>query len=276
MKTIVHGFFTNGYFELAKIFTESFFMFNSHYPLILDAVCPSDDQQNKLYTIAKKYNANLSIAVTNLNYEQEAQRLGIPIETLKAYQHEVENNFGLEAHKIDLNAKVWKLMMAGDMRVKAVYRLLKNYNVINFDIDTLFRDNISRLETIMQQNDVSAKIRLKNGPKMAISIGLVAYQHNENVIAWVKEWIRIIDSIGPMKRPLGYGQISCYQAYQKFKDKMRFYNLIKNAPEFGRPWVRGPNDIIWTANTHGIAKKEYVTIFGDELRRLKNDTNKNT
>jgi hypothetical protein len=251
-------------------------MFNSHYSLILDAISPNDEQQNELHAIAKKYNGDLTIVVTNLDYEQEAQRLGIPVETLKIYQHEVENNFGLEEHKIDLNAKVWKLMMAGDMRVKAIFRLLQNNNVINFDIDTLFRGDISRLGTIINENDVSAKIRLKNGAKMAISIGLVAYQHNENVIAWVKEWINIIDSIGPMKRPLGYGQISCYQAYQKFKNKMTFYNLIKGAPEFGQPWVRGPNDVIWTANTHGIAKKEYVNIFRNELRRLKNDTNKNT
>ena len=217
----------------------------------------------------KKYDGMLYTFITDFNYQKTADELGISVEKLKAYQHEVENRFGLEAHKINMDAKVWKLMMAGDMRVKYIYRLLKRFHVINFDIDTLFRGSIKKLEVLIKQYDVSAKIRLENGPKMAISIGLVAYQSNEKTLAWMKEWIRIIDSVRPLKRPLGYGQISCFQAYQKFKNKMTFYDLIKNAPEFGQPWVRGSNDVIWTANTHGIAKKQYVKIFSDEIQRLK-------
>lgn len=269
MKTIIHGFFTNGYFELAKIFTESFFMFNKNYCLVLDAVSIDEKQTKELHDIAKKYDGQLYTFITNFNYKKVAEELNISVNTLKSYQHEAENNFGLEAHKINMDAKVWKLIMAGDLRVKSIYRLLNKFNVINFDIDTLFRGNISRLEQLVNAYDICAKIRLKNGPKMAISIGLVTYQNNEKVKAWMQEWISIIDSVKPIKRPLGYGQISCYQAYQKFKNKMTFYDLIKNAPEFGQPWVRGPNDIIWTANTHGIAKKSYIKIFRDELERLK-------
>ena len=54
MKTIVHGFFTSGYFELAKLFTESFFMFNSDYCLVLDAISINEKQTAELHAIAKK------------------------------------------------------------------------------------------------------------------------------------------------------------------------------------------------------------------------------
>jgi hypothetical protein len=275
MNIIVHAYLTDGFFELAKTFVESYFLFND-IPMHLDTRGLTEEQCLDLVKIVnnKAPEGALTLSNRSIDYNDLSQKTGINVPTLKRYKSEVENRFGLPANELDMDAKVWKLLHAGEARIKAMYAQLKQRDaVIQFDIDTLFRGNISVLKQLAERFDFAAKIRLGNTPKIAISIGLVIYQNTRATCRWIDQWLSIIDSVPPVQRPLGFGQISCYNAFQVHKDNLKYIDLIKNYPRFGIPWTNGPTDLIWTANTHGVPKSAYAQGFRDEIKRLKNASN---
>ena len=280
MNVITHAYCTDGFFELAKTFVESYFLFNHEIPLHLDTRGFTEIQLEQIIKLGSA-NGQLTISNRDIDYNELSEKTGINVPLLKKYKHEAENRFGLPADQLDMNAKVWKLLHAGDARIKAMYAQLKQRDaVIQFDVDTLFRGNIKILKDLSSQFDFAAKLRLGSGPKMAISIGLVVYKNTKITCDWIDKWIQIIDSTPPVKRPLGFGQISCYNAFQIYKDNMKYIDLIQNYPQFGIPWVNKPNDIIWTANTHGVPKSAYAQGFREEIKKLKerkkHDQNKTT
>jgi len=280
MNIITHAYCTDGMFELAKTFTESYFLFNWDTPLHLDTRGLTDDQLLQLSRLIHP-KGQLTISNRDIDYNELSEKTGLNVPTLKRYKHEAETRFGLPANELDMNAKVWKLLHAGDARIKAMYTQLKQCDaVIQFDIDTLFRGNIGALKKVATEYDFAAKLRLNSNQKMAISIGLVVYQNTNAACKWIEKWISIIDSMPPVQRPLGFGQISCYNAFKIYQNNLRYLDLIKNYPQFGIPWTNKPTDIIWTANTHGVPKCAYAQGFRAEIKKLKerkkHDQNKTT
>jgi hypothetical protein len=270
----VYSYCTNGYFKFCQLFVESYCLFNT-LPLILDLRGFSDEQIQIIkqifidYRVPEKY---YDIISKPIRWNDWTKQAGISREKLASYKKQVEQkNFGVP-NQIDPKARVWKLFTAGDARIKRMYQHMKNRrldSIIMIDIDTLFRGNINLLAELSMKYDLVAKIRLGSGPKMAISIGLGCYQNNSVISNWIKEWISIINSTPPMKRPLGFGQRSCWMAFEKFKNKMTFIDLIENYPQFGIPWNNAPNDLIWTCNIHGLPKTYYPPKFKQEINRLK-------
>lgn len=265
----VHTYCTEGFFPLLKTFVESYCMFND-LPLIIDMRGFNDAQWAEICSLASKSTG--FIIHKPINWNRLSVLTGLDKPTLLKYKNEAETKFGLPEDKIDLNAKVWKLLHAGDARIKAMHYHLQSFDaIIQFDTDTLFRDSINKLAKLSEDYDFCAKLRLGNTPKVAISIGLCVYKNTSVVNAWIKEWTDIIDSTPPMQRPLGFGQISCYNAFKKYQSQLKFLDLITTHPRFGIPWSNGPTDIIWTANTHGIAKSTYAPKFKKEIERLKSE-----
>jgi hypothetical protein len=269
MNIITHAYCTDGMFELAKTFTESYFLFNQDIPLYLDTRGFTDDQLAQVVKLCPP-EGQLTVSNRDIDYNELSQKTGLNVPTLKRYKAEVENRFGLPANQLDMNAKVWKLLHAGEARIKSMYVQLKQRDaVIQFDIDTLFRGNINVLKDLSIRYDFTAKLRLNSNQKMAISIGLVTYQNTRATCDWIDQWISIIDSMPPVQRPLGFGQISCYNAFKIHQNKLKYLDLIKNYPQFGIPWNNAPTDTIWTANTHGVPKSAYAQGFMEEIKRIK-------
>lgn len=269
MNIITHAYCTDGFFELAKTFVESYFLFNWDTPLHLDTRGFTEQQLIDIVKLANN-KGQLTISNHDIDYSCLSEKTGLDVATLKRYKAEVENRFGLPADQLDMNAKVWKLLHAGDARIKAMYAQLKQCDgVLQFDVDTLFRGRIDVLKELCPKYDFAAKLRFGAGAKMTISIGLVVYHNTKATCNWIDRWISIIDSVPPMQRPLGFGQISCFNAFQMHKNNLKYIDLIKNHPQFGIPWVNSPNDVIWTANTHGVPKSAYAQGFREEIKRLK-------
>lgn len=213
---IIHAYFTDGYFDWAKLFVESFAFHNdNNYKIILHSKDLKESQINELY---KLYN-NLEVRNEKINWDDLEKKSGISKKNLKQFKSKTEKE------KVNQNIKVWKLMIAGDDRIKTIYNLLKetpeNDHVAHFDIDTYITGNLEDLFNFVKENDFCTIYRIKKQirkrglvrPHRATLINFMGFTVNKKSKKFMKTWINYIDKVHPAERTKGYGQTSCYYAY---------------------------------------------------------------
>lgn len=245
-KIIIHSYFTEGYFDWAKLLIKSLKKTNGDgLEFIFSSRNLDEKRQKELY----KLYSNLTIINKNLNYGEMAKRAGLGKKTILQYKKQVETE------KVNKDNKVWKLMIAAEDRLKEVQEILNNYNasILHLDVDTYVRKDITPiLETIVKY-DFTTRWRIERQIKRdgyvkrenrATLISVQGYNGSSKSKLFLQTWLNHLCSVQPQERPLGFGQTSCYYAYLDLKNKMSFGDIPESFLSSGG-YGHG---ILWGAN----------------------------
>ena len=254
---IIHSYLTNGFFPWAKFFLETYKFYNGiDKKIILSTIDLNEKQIDELY----KYYPYLEIQNTTFNIEKMSKRSGVSIDQLLKYKKQVEREHVTEKNK------VWKLMVAGDSRVKCVREIIKNNMdqdyIVHCDIDMYIRYPLDDLFELIKNYDIAMRLRLKSKISRKVWITLQCYKCCKISLKFIDKWIQHIDNIKPAQRQKGYGQTSCYYAYEEFKNKCNF----KNIPGYFVSAQMKPDDYIWSANTDA-GKTKNLQLFKDDFQK---------
>jgi hypothetical protein len=237
---IIHSYLTDGFYAWAKIFLKSFKETNGvDLAIVLSTFNLNDKQVDELY----KCYENLTVENSQYNIEEFSRISGVPTKTLLKYKDEIEKQC------VNNKNKVWKLMVAGDKRVKTVRDIVsRNINgeyVLHFDIDMYFRRDLTNLFNLVDESDVAIITRMKSKENRKLWITIQGYKPSEKSLMFLNRWIYYIDKLKPADRPLGYGQTSCYYAYRDTINNIKFTGIPK---KFASP-IMNPKAYIWSGNT---------------------------
>ena len=258
---MIHAYFTNGMFENAKVFLQSLFKTNiDRWPVLLDSRDLTNCQVEELH----KYYPILEVQNKKLNMDALAKRAAVPVEILWKYRRQAEKQHVTAANK------VWKLMIAAEDRPRALLRLIKRmkhgYVVMHFDIDTLFRKSILDLYLKGAQYDCGLLLRPNISPvKARITISTMVWQKTKITMQFFRRWMYWLDFCPPPRRPIGYGQTSCWYAYEELYKELRTYTL---PVEWGYPGKNKESNILWSGAVHKLKKADCATQFREEMSRL--------
>jgi hypothetical protein len=258
---IIHAYLTNGFFPWAKFFMESYKFHNGvDKKIILSTFDLNKEQIDSLYNTYP----NLEVQNSTFNIEQMSKKSGVPFKTLLKYKDQIERKHVNEKNK------VWKLMVAGDSRIKCVRDIVKsNMNedyIVHCDIDMYIRSPLNDLFEFIKDYDIAMRLRLDSKINRKVWITIQCYKPSKISLDFLNRWIKYIDDVKPLKRVKGYGQTSCYYAYKETKNSCKFGNLPNNFVSA----QRRPDDFIWSANTHA-GKTKNLQIFKDDFRKMKRD-----
>jgi hypothetical protein len=258
---MIHSYFTDGMFEFAKIFLESFKITNGEQENIVFSTRNLSYEQ---ITELKDLYSRLKIYNIYFNYNEISKRIAIPKSVLLTHKREVENN-----HVTDGN-KIWKLIIAGEDRIKDLFNIMLNRShqgdiIIHFDIDTLFRKPLSPIYPLAEKNDLCLLIRHNLMPyKARITISTIGVNVNRRTINFFSKWVGIINTIHPQARPIGFGQLSCWFAYCKCPD----LKICKLDNRFGYPGLKKRSGIVWSGAVNKMKKSDCIDFFKKQLPSL--------
>jgi len=275
MRILVHSYFTNGFMEMAKVFLQSLRMTTVPAPLVwLDTRNLTMAQVSKLHEIYGS--EKLHVVNKSIPMNEWAQRADVTVAKLKEYKRQCEQRF------VNHTNRVWKLLTAGDDRVAALYALLWETHIMHrndlplwpaervvvahFDIDTLFRKPLVGLPRMMQKANVWLKLRPNHATvKARITIDCIFVRGTSDVRLFFDRWRYHINRVPPSKRPVGYGQASCWQAFAQTMGRLSYETLPL---KYGLPGRNNKEDVIWTGNVHRLAKADFVKLCKREIKLL--------
>ena len=265
-KPIVHSYLSDGMFENAKVFVKSLAVTtNDKFALFLSTRNLTDDQCDELLYL----HPDVSIDSQKYDYGLMAKVAGLPVDILLQYKKEVESRY------VSRKNKVWKLMVAADDRPKSLASLLFNDDfdvdvpVLHFDIDTLFRKDISPLVDKAYNNDTMLLLRLDHpNVKARITISTMTFMATENTYKFFDRWFYYLDAVPPRDRPIGYGQTSCWLGFRDVEKQLKYEKL---SPDWGYPGKKsnGPNNFVWSGAVHKLTKDDCAKLFSTELKEMK-------
>lgn len=266
---IAHAYYTDGMHELAKVFVESFGYFHEKdkVPLYIHGVGLTSDQITEIDRLYK-YGVVLPV---DYDLAETAERCNITLEQLLEWKKQIEEGY------VTKESRVWKLLTAGEQRVRLVTALLlqllaipkDDILLLHFDIDTLFRGSVLPLADLMKGYDVGLKLRPKKNPiKARITIDLMALSVTEKTFAFLVDWVKTIQILKPRERPVGYGQESCWYAYERAKENFDLKALTLPLL-YGLPGRNKEEDVLWCGNIHKLRKDDCVGVFRSEFEKLK-------
>lgn len=228
---VIHSYFTEGYYPWAKLFVKSFKHSNGEdYRMILS----SRNLDQKRIDALKGMYEGIEVINKNLNYKNLAKRAKIPLQQLMAFKKETEQI------KINMNNKIWKLLISAEDRIKEIKEVHDSLEdgelMINFDVDSYIRKPIDPWIEIVKNNDFTSIFRIEKlirkfgyvkRKNHAIVCCVQGYNVSQKTRDFLTEWVHQIDIVPPTKRPKGFGQISLYEAYLKFENDLRWGDLPK-------------------------------------------------
>ena len=135
--------------------------------------------------------------------------------------------------------------------------------MMHIDSDSYIRKSLDPLFNLIMKNDVTLIFRLDR-PKLNRKIfgTLSGYKLGTKADLFMKTWIKHIDAIPLRKKPIGYGQTSCYLAYENLENSLKWGRI----PKF---WVKSDlnkRSLIWSGN-HSRGKTKTARIFAKELKK---------
>lgn len=262
---VIHSYFTEGYYEWAKLLLRSLRKNNSaETRIILSSRNLDQKRQNTLKTLY----GNLELRNKNLNYQKLASRAGINIDQLMRFKNETERV------KINKNNWVWKLMISAEDRIREIREVAKSLNkgdlMLNLDVDSYVRKPLNPWFKIISENDFSSIIRYDRQMKKfgyikkkayVIICCIQGYNINEESLNFLDRWMFYIERISPKYRARGFGQITCYEAFMELKDELKWGIIPPNTYSLSG---RG-NVILWGANAG--SKSENLKRFNEDFDR---------
>jgi len=217
---ILHAYFTNGMFDNAKVFLESLLKTNGDK---FDVLLSTRDLSIAQIMSLHSYYPKLEVENDILNMVELANRARIPVKRLQKYRRQIEKRF------VTSENKVWKLLIAAEDRPRALHEVIARRGedpIIHFDIDTLFRKDISPLAEMANQHDCCLLLRPKIRPiKARITISTMTWKRNAATMSFFDRWFHWLDFCKPNTRPIGYGQTSCWFAFEETREYLNYYTL---------------------------------------------------
>lgn len=267
---LIHAYLTNGFLKMAKIFLLSLYATNkNNVPYVwLDTRGLTLDECVDLRACYPK--GRLHIVNKPVPMENWAMRANVSVQELETYKHQCEQQF------VTNKNKVWKLMTAGDDRVNALSNViwgkqdLPEWEITpkffaHFDIDTLFRKPLTEFHGMMEKADIWLKLRVGHPTvKARITIDMLLLNGADNVRTFFNHWIYHINRVDPPNRPIGFGQTSCWLAFEEMESYLNYKVLPL---KYGLPGRNNVDDIVWTGNVHKLKKKDCVELFNKELSK---------
>jgi len=265
---IINAYFTDGYIEWAKLFIKSYTYHNGEDDKMI--ICSrnlNSEQQVEIFGLRN----NIEVRNINLDFNKLSKKAKVNKNQLLEFKKQVETV------KVSGNNKVWKLMIAGDDRIKSIYNIMNNEiyegsNLIHFDVDMYVTGKITKIIDIAENNDVSTIFRIEKQMRRrgkvfrehrAVLINIQTYKINERSRKFVKRWIKYIDDIPPIKRPKGYGQTSYYYAWKDLNKEVDFGHIPREYQSFGSR----KNSFLWTANMG--SKSERLKECQNHFKKIK-------
>lgn len=258
---ILHAYLTDGYYDWAELFLKSLkYHHGEKFKVILSSRELDEKRIDNLYSLYR----NLRIVNKEFDVISMAKRTKLEAKELLEFKKQIETTH------VNLKNNVWKTLIADDDRIKEILQVMKdNINekfMIHFDIDMYFKKPIDELVSIVENNDISIRLRLQSKLNRKTMIGVQGYKLSPLTIEFVENWIENIDMVPVYDRGLGHGQGACYYSYMKFKDKLSWGTIH---PRFISPRML-PTDVIWSANTKR-GKEKTIKLFNDDFEEMKNN-----
>jgi hypothetical protein len=264
---LIHSYFTEGYFSWGKLFIESLKKSNGEENQLIISTRNLDQKRiDALYNLYK----NLEVRNDNFNYNQMSKRAKIGQGKLMNFKNETENI------KVNVNNKVWKLMVAGDDRIKEVKKIIGEFDgelVLHFDIDSYIIRPLDPWIKIVEENDFTSIFRIKRQVQKfghvkrhnhAICICFQGYNVNEKCRKFMDKWIANIDAVNPPERPKGFGQTTIYHAYLDMKDELKWGDIPKD--QFSLTgYLKNKNAILIGANKG--SKTDNLRAFRQDFKK---------
>lgn len=266
---MIHAYFTEGYYPWAEFFVKTLKHSNGEENRLILSSRNLDEK--RIEALTKLYK-NIEVRNKNLKYKEMAQRAKISQDVLLKYKNTVETI------KVSDNSKVWKLMIAAEDRLKEIRGILDELNegdiVLHLDIDTYIRRKVDPILNVIKENDFTTRWRIKKQLRRdgkvkfenrTTLISVQGYNINDKTKKFLDRWIHHLVKVPAHKRPLGYGQTSCYYAYLDLKDQLKWGDV---PGPFLAPGGNAKNVILWGANKG--SKKENLERYKEDFRRRVN------
>lgn len=259
---ILHAFLTDGLFDWAKLFVDSFRITNgSDIPIVLCTRNLTDAQVNEL----SSSNEKVTVKNSHIDLRKLSEEFGISYEELLKHKKQIE-----KVH-ITEEARIWKQYTSADQRIRSIYETMKeNPNedyILHSDIDMYFRKPLVKLYDLMYVNDICIRFRLHTttGPHRKVMGGLLGFKISPKVFKFMDRWEKYLDDIPIPERKIGYGQTSLYYAYRDLKDNYTWGDI---PGKYISPFMK-EEDVVWSANTYAGKTKNLAKCRADlgELRR---------
>jgi len=263
---ILHAFLTDGLFDWAKLFVDSFRITNGFdTPIVLCTRNLTDTQVNELSSLQP----NVIVKNEHIDLKKLSKEFGISYDELLKHKKQIE-----KVH-ITEEARIWKQYTSADQRIRSIYEVMKEHPeedyILHSDIDMYFRKPLTALYELMNANDISIRFRLHTttGDHRKVMGGLLGFKINNKVFKFMERWEKYLDDVPIPKRKIGYGQTSLYYAYRDFKEDFKWGDI---PGKYISPFMKD-DDVVWSANTYAGKTKNLAKCMADldALRRNNNE-----
>jgi hypothetical protein len=202
---------TDGFFDFGKILLQSF---KKHHgediTFFLSTRDLSEQQIDELYSLYR----NLIVSNEQIDMEKLSKETGISTRLLKKYKWQVESRF------VKPKSVIWKQFISVEDRYRNSLQEAFNIcgdHVIHMDVDSYINRPLHPLFKLVENNDVSLIFRLNAPLRMKVFGCLMGFKFGPEADTFLETWRKHIDAKPLIKKPRGYGQTSCFLAYDELK-----------------------------------------------------------
>lgn len=219
---LIHSYMTDGFFDFGKALLFSFKHFHGEsMPFLFTTRNLSEQQIDELYSLYD----NLIVHNAEIDMQALSERTGISVQLLNKHKWQVENVY------VKRESVIWKQFISVEDRYRE--SLQDAFNIcgdvfIHLDADSLIVHSLDQLFKIVEYNDVSLVFRPNHALRFKIFGCLMGFKFGSNAYDFLKIWEKHIDAIPLVKKPRGYGQASCWMAYDELKDSNIKWGKIPN------------------------------------------------
>lgn len=253
---IIHSFFSDGLYEWAKLFLDSFKYLHgdTEYKIVFKTLGLTNDQVIGLYD---RY-FNLDVISKQYNWEQMSDDLNVSIGRLKVMKDEIEHG----SDKVSDYYK-WKILMSVEERYrKAIPEVIDLYkkhfsHVFHLDIDMYFVNRIDLIEKEIKKNDITLEVRTtgykSKMDRARVAGGIMGFDMNApSTRRLINSWCKFIDAISTRHKPRDYGQTSLFYAY-KYMNGNTKWGRFKFGKEMSM--FEDSKSIVWSGNRGNADEK---------------------
>ena len=261
---LIHTYFTDGFFNFGQIFIESFKdLHGEEMPMVVT----TRNLNNKQIRILRSLYKNLVIINEKIDMNYVSKRTRKDIKVLERYKQEIEFQH-VSRRKGNV---VWKQYISVEDRYRNSILEAMKYKgdekyMMHIDSDSYIRKSLDPIFKIIEANDVTLIFRLDR-PKLNRKIfgSLVGLRLGAKANLFMNTWVKHIDDKHLREKPIGYGQTSCYLAYEELKNSNIKWGTIP------KRWVKSDlnkQSLIWSGN-NSRGKTKTLNIFERDFRRKK-------
>ncbi len=247
---ILHTYLTDGMYEWAPVFLNSFKLHNGEdVPIIISTRDLKQKQINKI----KELYSNLEVRNKKIDYNYLQERMGLSLSKIKEFKRQIEHG------NVNKKNKIWKQYISVEDRYRnSIVDVMDDYinsdhsHMMHIDIDMYFRGSLKELFELIEDNDITIKFRIKEKPmkkkaqneNRKVLGSIVGLKLDNHVRKFMDIWIKHIDSLHLTEKKKGFGQASFYRAYLETINNYKWGHINK----FYATPTPQKNAIIWAGN----------------------------